>query len=79
MTSIYLMNYPIWKTDYFESSFWLLKQAYKKWTKSHPVEPALPGLNLTHDQLFFINFAQVSSHFRQHLCLLCCIIEASMT
>lgn len=34
-------------------------RAYKKWTKSHPAEPALPGLNLTHDQLFFINFAQV--------------------
>jgi len=24
------------------------------------VEPLLPGLNFTHNQLFFINFAQVS-------------------
>ncbi|KAH9413417.1 Membrane metallo-endopeptidase-like 1 [Dermatophagoides pteronyssinus] len=39
-----------------------LKQAYrafKKWEKQNNVEPLLPGLNLTHDQLFFLNYAQI--------------------
>ncbi|GIY32422.1 neprilysin-1 [Caerostris extrusa] len=33
--------------------------AYKKWVKRHGEEPLLPGLNLTHDQLFFLNYAQI--------------------
>lgn len=34
-------------------------QAYKKWEKVHGSEPLLPGVNMTHDQLFFLNFAQI--------------------
>ncbi|GAB0091434.1 Neprilysin-1 [Sergentomyia squamirostris] len=34
-------------------------RAYKKWVKIHGAEPDLPGLNLTHDQLFFLNYAQI--------------------
>ncbi|UXI15420.1 Pre-mRNA-splicing factor 38A [Sarcoptes scabiei] len=39
-----------------------LKQAYrafKKWERQNGIEPLLPGLNLTHDQLFFLNYAQI--------------------
>ncbi|KAI1296489.1 Neprilysin-2 [Halotydeus destructor] len=39
-----------------------LKQSYrafKKWEDAYGVEPLLPGLNLTHDQLFFLNYAQI--------------------
>nr|XP_022914455.1 neprilysin-1-like [Onthophagus taurus] len=34
-------------------------RAYKKWVTKHGKEPDLPGLNLTHDQLFFLNYAQI--------------------
>uniref|UniRef100_A0A1A9WAX6 Peptidase M13 N-terminal domain-containing protein n=1 Tax=Glossina brevipalpis TaxID=37001 RepID=A0A1A9WAX6_9MUSC len=34
-------------------------RAYKKWVKQHGSELLLPGLNLTHDQLFFLNYAQI--------------------
>uniref|UniRef100_A0A3Q2YK44 Neprilysin n=1 Tax=Hippocampus comes TaxID=109280 RepID=A0A3Q2YK44_HIPCM len=34
-------------------------QAYKNYVKKHGEEPLLPGLDLNHDQLFFLNFAQV--------------------
>ncbi|XP_053378896.1 neprilysin-1-like [Mercenaria mercenaria] len=34
-------------------------RAYKMWEKEHGPEPLLPGLNMTHDQLFFLNFAQI--------------------
>ncbi|XP_045162499.2 neprilysin-1-like isoform X2 [Mercenaria mercenaria] len=34
-------------------------KAYQNWrTKSKQTEPKLPGVNFTHNQLFFINFAQ---------------------
>lgn len=33
--------------------------AYKGWVQVHGVEPPLPGVNLTHSQLFFLGFAQV--------------------
>ncbi|XP_060581149.1 neprilysin-1-like [Ruditapes philippinarum] len=34
-------------------------KAYRKWVEQHgSEEPMLPGLNFTHNQLFFINFAQ---------------------
>ncbi|KAM8927932.1 membrane metallo-endopeptidase-like 1 isoform 2-T2 [Pelodytes ibericus] len=39
-----------------------VRQAYKaylKWVQRHGKEPKLPGLDLTHKQLFFLNFAQV--------------------
>lgn len=34
-------------------------QAYKKWVERHGPEQRLPGLNLSHDQLFFLNYAQI--------------------
>uniref|UniRef100_A0A672G5A4 Neprilysin n=1 Tax=Salarias fasciatus TaxID=181472 RepID=A0A672G5A4_SALFA len=34
-------------------------QAYKDYVKQHGEEPPLPGIDLSHDQLFFLNFAQV--------------------
>ncbi|KOC68003.1 Membrane metallo-endopeptidase-like 1 [Habropoda laboriosa] len=34
-------------------------RAYKKWVSKHGEEPLLPGVNLTHDQLFFLNYAQI--------------------
>ncbi|XP_066493606.1 membrane metallo-endopeptidase-like 1 isoform X1 [Tiliqua scincoides] len=39
-----------------------VRQAYKaylKWVEKEGKEPRLPGLDLTHEQLFFLNFAQV--------------------
>ena len=38
-----------------QSSF----QAYKKWVAQNGEELPLPGIDLTHDQLFFLNYAQV--------------------
>jgi endothelin-converting enzyme len=34
--------------------------AYLKWASENHEELPLPGLNLTHRQLFFLSFAQVS-------------------
>uniref|UniRef100_A0A3Q2PSZ3 Neprilysin n=1 Tax=Fundulus heteroclitus TaxID=8078 RepID=A0A3Q2PSZ3_FUNHE len=34
-------------------------QAYKNYVNHHGEEPPLPGIDLSHDQLFFLNFAQV--------------------
>uniref|UniRef100_A0A182QHT6 Uncharacterized protein n=1 Tax=Anopheles farauti TaxID=69004 RepID=A0A182QHT6_9DIPT len=34
-------------------------RAYRKWVSQHGSEPDLPGLNMTHDQLFFLNYAQI--------------------
>ncbi|XP_022248558.1 membrane metallo-endopeptidase-like 1 [Limulus polyphemus] len=34
-------------------------RAYKKWVLKHGKESLLPGLHLSHDQLFFLNFAQI--------------------
>ncbi|XP_071389763.1 neprilysin-like, partial [Centroberyx affinis] len=34
-------------------------QAYKNYVSKHGEEPPLPGIDLSHDQLFFLNFAQV--------------------
>uniref|UniRef100_UPI0035902516 membrane metallo-endopeptidase-like 1 isoform X2 n=1 Tax=Myxine glutinosa TaxID=7769 RepID=UPI0035902516 len=33
--------------------------AYKSWLSHHSPEQTLPGLTLSHEQLFFVNFAQV--------------------
>ncbi|XP_014907983.1 neprilysin-like [Poecilia latipinna] len=35
------------------------KDAYKDFVKQHGEEPTLPGIDLSHDQLFFLNFAQI--------------------
>lgn len=35
-------------------------QAYLKWVETEGEEPRLPGLDMDHKQLFFLNFAQVS-------------------
>ena len=29
------------------------------WERKNGIEPLLPGLDLSHDQLFFLNFAQI--------------------
>uniref|UniRef100_A0A182JER4 Uncharacterized protein n=1 Tax=Anopheles atroparvus TaxID=41427 RepID=A0A182JER4_ANOAO len=34
-------------------------RAYRKWVGQHGSEADLPGLNMTHDQLFFLNYAQI--------------------
>ncbi|XP_013792555.2 neprilysin-2-like, partial [Limulus polyphemus] len=34
-------------------------RAYKKWVEKNGKEPLLPGIRLSHDQLFFLNFAQI--------------------
>jgi membrane metallo-endopeptidase-like protein 1 len=34
-------------------------RAYKKWVAEHGKETSLPGLDMTHDQLFFLNYAQI--------------------
>ncbi|XP_076315329.1 neprilysin-1-like isoform X2 [Tachypleus tridentatus] len=34
-------------------------RAYRKWVLKHGKEVLLPGLHLSHDQLFFLNFAQI--------------------
>ncbi|KAI5709965.1 hypothetical protein M8J76_016122 [Diaphorina citri] len=34
-------------------------RAYRKWVAAYGAEPLLPGLNLTHNQLFFLNYAQI--------------------
>ena len=33
---------------------------YQKWVQDNGVEPGLPGLSLTPEQLFWVSFAQVS-------------------
>ncbi len=35
-------------------------QAYRKWVSQNGEEPPLPGIQLSHDQLFFLNYAQVT-------------------
>lgn len=37
----------------------LILQAYKNYVMVYGEEPPLPGIDLSHDQLFFLNFAQV--------------------
>ncbi|CAD6198779.1 unnamed protein product [Caenorhabditis auriculariae] len=34
-------------------------RAYKRYEAQHNTPPKLPGVNLTHDQLFFLNYAQI--------------------
>ncbi|XP_058459851.1 neprilysin-1-like [Malaya genurostris] len=34
-------------------------RAYRKWVKHHGPELELPSMNMTHDQLFFLNYAQI--------------------
>lgn len=37
-----------------------MQQAYRNYVKVHGEEKLLPGIDLSHDQLFFLNFAQVT-------------------
>lgn len=37
----------------------LFLQAYRAWVQRNGEEPRLPGVNLTHNQLFFLKYAQV--------------------
>lgn len=49
-----------------EPRYILIFQAYRSWVeKQGKEEPRMPGLDYTHDQLFFINFAQVSKFNRK--------------
>lgn len=41
------------------SSLKCLFQAYQDHVKKHGKEAPLPGIDLNHEQLFFLNFAQV--------------------
>ncbi|XP_076451188.1 neprilysin-1-like [Babylonia areolata] len=34
-------------------------RAYRKWVETHGEEQLLPGIGLNHDQLFFLNYAQI--------------------
>uniref|UniRef100_A0A8C1VD71 Neprilysin n=1 Tax=Cyprinus carpio TaxID=7962 RepID=A0A8C1VD71_CYPCA len=46
----------------------LLFQAYQNYVKKHGKEAPLPGINLSHEQLFFLNFAQIwcGTHRPEH-------------
>ncbi|KAK2705679.1 hypothetical protein QYM36_015903 [Artemia franciscana] len=41
------------------ASFSYVGQAYKKWVERNGSEELLPGLALSHDQLFFLGYAQI--------------------
>lgn len=43
--------------------FLFVLQAYKNYVKVHGEEKLLPGISLSHDQLFFLNFAQVPNYW----------------
>ena len=46
--------------------------AYEDWVSEHGEEPLLPGLNMTHQQLFFLAFGQVGtavSILRLYVCV----------
>lgn len=45
-------------------------RAYQQWVEENGKEPPLPGIQLTHNQLFFLGFAQVCAMISQNLCLL---------
>ena len=60
------------KTAYYAYKSWLAENQHSK------TELPLPGLNHTHDQLFFLSFAQVSiylvylnRYFRYHFSKIC--------
>ena len=47
-----------------QTRFMIFFQAYRRWVQEKgEEEPKLPGLNLTHAQLFFVGFAQVRRPF----------------
>ncbi|ESO01029.1 hypothetical protein HELRODRAFT_175054 [Helobdella robusta] len=39
--------------------------AYQRWVKENGEEPSLPGLNFTHNQLLFVNYAQIWCELRR--------------
>lgn len=47
-------------------------QAYLKWVEMEGEEPRLPGLDMDHKQLFFLNFAQVSKNNEGTCCFWMC-------
>ena len=54
-----LVGFWSWTVLQLKSHNWLFCQAYRKWVEQHGEEPLLPGIDLSHDQLFFLNYAQV--------------------
>ena len=47
------------QSDLSSHLFICLCQAYRQWVEKNGEEQLLPGVNLTHNQLFFLNYAQV--------------------
>lgn len=47
------------------TDFYLIQlfQAYQNYIKKHGKEAPLPGIDLNHEQLFFLNFAQVRINY----------------
>lgn len=52
-------EYNIWPFVRISMVVVLLGQAYQNYVRKHGEEPSLPGIDLSNDQLFFLNFAQV--------------------
>lgn len=50
---------------------WVYLQAYLKWVETEGEEAHLPGLDMDHKQLFFLNFAQVSTTDER----MCCFVN----
>ena len=49
-------------------------RAYQEWVANNGEELPLPGLSLTHDQLFFLGFGQVCVCLCVGVCVCVCII-----
>jgi len=47
-------------------------QAYRAWVERNGEEQPLPGVDMTHNQLFFLKYAQVTKHIylrHSHTCV----------
>lgn len=51
--------------DVAMSMLLLCFQAYLKWVETEGQEAQLPGLDMDHKQLFFLNFAQVCQNTKK--------------